>query len=68
MRVELLTTSSPFNFTVSISVYNDGVPEGDEGFVILIGVIEKDLNDMDIGRIDVLYPVVLVRLLQAGNP
>ena len=57
-----------FTATVSISVYNDGVPEEEEGFVVLIGVSEEDLDERDVGNVDVRSPVVLVRVLDSGKP
>ena len=52
---------------VTISVYNDGTLEEEEGFVLLIGVFEEDLDQNDRGFVTVLEPVVLVQLLDSGK-
>ena len=56
-----------FNASITVTVYNDGVAEGEEGFVILFGVLQEELDDRDVGFVDVLTPVVLVRLQQGGK-
>ncbi len=53
--------------SVTLPVYSDGVPEGEEGFVLLLGVLEEDLVSDDLGFVDVLSPVVLVRLEEGGK-
>ena len=47
-------------------MYNDGVEEGEEGFVLLLGVSEDQLDSRDVGFVNVLSPVVLVRLVEGG--
>ena len=56
-----------FNAAITVSVYNDGVAENEEGFVILLGVLQEELDGRDVGFVDVLTPVVLVRLQQGGK-
>ena len=51
---------------ITVPIYNDGVAEGDEGFVVLLGVVEDDLDRRDIGFVDILTPTVLVRLREGG--
>ena len=65
--LELLADLTARTATVTIPVYNDGAPEDEEGFVVLIGVFENDLDERDVGFVDVLDPVVLVRLLDSGK-
>ena len=48
-------------------VYNDGVAEGEEGFVIVLGVLREELDSRDVGFVDVLTPVILVRIQQGGT-
>ena len=55
-----------FIANITVYVYNDGVAEGEEGFVILLGVQQEELDARDVGFVDVLTPVVLVRLQQGG--
>ena len=47
-------------------MYNDGVKETDEGFVMLLGVFEEELDDEDVGFVDILTPAILVRLEEGG--
>lgn len=63
MNAELVTTL----VNVTISVYSDGVPESEEGFVLLFGVLDEDLDSDDVGFVNVLNPVILVRLEEGGN-
>ena len=56
-----------FNTTITVSVYNDGVAENEEGFVILLGVLQEELDNRDLGFVNVLSPVLLVRLRQGGK-
>ena len=51
---------------ITIPVYNDGVPEREEGFVLLFGVEGDKLEEGDAGFVDVLSPVVIVRLVEGG--
>ena len=53
--------------TITFQVYNDGVAEGEEGFAILLGVLQEGLDSRDVGFVDILTPVVLVRLQQGGT-
>ena len=52
--------------TITVPVYNDGVEENEEGFVLLLGVSENQLDSRDVGYVNVLSPVVLVRLMEGG--
>ena len=63
LNAELVT----FIANITVSVYNDGVEENEEGFVILLNVLQEQLDGRDIGFVDVLTPVVLVRLQQGGK-
>ena len=56
-----------FNAAITVSVYNDGVAENEEGFVILLGVLQEELDNRDLGFVNVLSPVLLVRLQQGGK-
>ena len=62
LNAELVTISA----NITIPVYNDGVPEEEEGFVVLLGVLEEDLDSNDVGFVDVLNPILLVRLNEGG--
>ena len=56
-----------FSKAVSISLYSDGVPEGEEGFVVLLGVLQEELDAADMGFVVVLNQVVLVRIQDGGE-
>ena len=58
---------TPQTVSVSIPVYNDGTSEEEEGFALLIGVFEGDLDQRDVGSVEVLEPVVVVALLDSGE-
>ena len=53
--------------TTTFQVYNDGEAEGEEGFVILLNVLQEELDRRDVGFVEVLTPVILVRLQQGGT-
>lgn len=58
----------PSTETISISLYSDGVPEEEEGFVVVFGVMQDELMDeRDRGSVDVLQQVVLVTLLDGSK-
>ena len=61
------TTSSPASAEVSISVYNDGIPEGEEGFVVVLYVAEGKLDERDVGFVNVEDSVLLVRMKEGGK-
>ena len=63
LNVELVD----FNAVITVSVYSDGVAENEEGFVILLGVLQEELDNRDLGFVNVLSPVLLVRLQQGGK-
>ena len=65
--LELVGNLSSLTATLSISVYNDGEREEEEGFVVLIGVSEEELDQRDVGYVEVLNPTVLVRVLDSGE-
>ena len=52
---------------ISIPVYSDGVQESEEGFVILMVVSREDLDERDVGFVNVLDQVVLVRVLEGDT-
>lgn len=52
---------------ITIPVYNDGVPEDEEGFVVLFDVLEDKLDSDDVGFVDILTPILLVRLVEGGE-
>ena len=56
-----------FTANITVYVYNDGVAENEEGFVILLGVLLEELDARDVGFVDVLTPVILIRLQQGGT-
>ena len=56
-----------YNTAITVSVYNDGVAEDEEGFVVLFGVLQEELDSRDVGFVNVLTPAVLVRLQQGGK-
>ena len=58
---------TPQTVSVSIPVYNDGTSEEEEGFALLIGVFEGDLDQRDVGSVEVPEPVVVVALLDSGE-
>ena len=62
LNAELVTIIA----NITVPVYNDGVTEGEEGFVLLLGVSEDQLDSRDVGYVNVLNPVVLVRLMEGG--
>ena len=53
--------------TFTISLYSDGVPEEDEGFVVLFGVSEEELDSQDSGFVTVVGGAVLVSLSDGGE-
>ena len=61
------TTSAPSSAELSISVYNDGVPEGEEGFAIVLYVAEGELDARDVGFVNVEDSVAIIRLREGGN-
>ena len=61
------STSTPSSAELSISVYNDGVPEGEEGFAIVLYVAEGELDARDVGFVNVEDSVVIIRLREGGN-
>ena len=48
-------------------MYNDGVSEDEEGFVVLLGVLEEELEEEDRGFVEVLSPAIVVRLGEGGR-
>ena len=57
----------PFSETVTISLYSDGVAEGEEGFVVLIGVAKEELDDQDADFVNVVNQAFLVQLSDGGE-
>ena len=66
LTLELKAELAAIPADIAIPVYSDGVPEGVEGFVVLLGVLREDLDARDVGFVDVLSPIVLVRLEEGG--
>ena len=61
------TTSAHLSAELSISVYNDGIPESEEGFAIVLYVAEGELDSKDVGFVNVEDSVVIIRLREGGN-
>ena len=57
----------PISANITIPVYNDGVSEDEEGFVVLLGVLEEELEEEDRGFVEVLSPAVMIRLGEGGR-
>ena len=57
----------PISANITIPVYNDGVSEDEEGFVVLFGVLEEELEVEDRGFVEVLSPAIVVRLGEGGR-
>ena len=57
----------PFSETVTISLYSDGVSEGEEGFVVVFGVSQDELDDQDSGFVNVAEGAFLVILSDGGK-
>ena len=57
----------PISANITIPVYNDGVSEDEEGFVVLFGVLEEELEEEDRGFVEVLSPAIVVRLVEGGR-
>ena len=62
LNLELITIIE----NITIPVYSDGVSEDEEGFVVLLGVLQEELVDEDKGFVDVLTPAIVVRLGEGG--
>ena len=65
--MELSLQLVPISANITIPVYNDGVSEDEEGFVVLLGVLEEELEEEDRGFVEVLSPVIVVRLGEGGR-
>ena len=63
LSLQLVTISA----NITIPVYNDGVSEDEEGFVVLLGVLEEELEEEDRGFVEVLSPAIVVRLGEGGK-
>ena len=66
LRLELNAELVTISANISIPVYSDGVPEQVEGFAVLLGVREGDLDDRDVGFVNVTSPILVVRLEEGG--
>ena len=65
--VEFTADMVPFSETAVVSLYNDGAPEGEEGFVVLLGVFDGDLDEEDRNFVQVVNQVLQVRLVDGGE-
>ena len=65
--MELSLQLVPLSANITIPVYNDGVSEDEEGFVVLLGVLEEELEEEDRGFVEVLSPAIVVRLGEGGR-
>ena len=65
--MELSLQLFPISANITIPVYNDGVSEDEEGFVVLLGVLEEELEEEDRGFVEVLSPAIVVRLGEGGK-
>ena len=63
MSLELV----PISANITIPVYNDGVSEDEEGFVVLFGVLEEELEEEDRGFVEVLSPAIVVTVVEGGR-
>ena len=63
MSLELV----PISANITIPVYNDGVSEDEEGFVVLLRVLEEELEEEDKGFVEVFSPAIVVRLREGGK-
>ncbi len=60
LQLSVENTSIPVS--VSISVFNDGVREGDEGFVVVLVVPEEGLAEEDVGFVNISTQVIVISL------
>ena len=51
----------------SFEVYEDGVAEEVEGFVLFLEVLESELDERDVGQVDLARAAYLVRINQSGT-
>ena len=47
-------------------VYQDGVDEEIEGFVVFLEVLESELDERDVGQVNLTRPAYLVRINPSG--
>ncbi len=67
LQLSLENTSIPFSEVVSISVFNDGVREGDEGFVVILVAPEEGLAEEDVGFVRFSTQVIVISLRDGGK-
>ncbi len=65
LRLSVENTSIPVS--VSISVFNDGVREGDEGFVVVLIVPEEGLAEEDVRFVNISTQVIVISLRDGGQ-
>lgn len=57
----------PISAEASITVFNDGVSEGEEGFIVLFRVEGSELEREDAGYVDIVRAAFAVVLLDGGK-
>lgn len=65
--LEFTADVTPSTERVSISLYRDGVPEEEEGFVVLFGVTENVRDSRDSGFVNVVNGAVLISTSDGGK-
>ncbi len=65
--MEFRADLAPFSLRVFLSLYSDGVAEGEEGFLVLIGIVQDQLDERDRGSVDLLQQALLVSLRDGGG-
>ncbi len=65
LQLSVENTSIPVS--VSISVFNDGVREGDEGFVVILVAPEERLAEEDVGFVRFSTQVIVISLRDGGK-
>ena len=66
--VEFTADQAPLTERVTISLYSDGVAEeGGEGFLVLFGVDQDELDMRDRGSVELQQQAVLVSLQDGGK-
>ena len=51
---------------VGVSIHDDGVAEEVEGLVVLLEVVESELDERDVGQVDLIRSTYLGRINPSG--